>query len=380
MNILFVIENLSYGGGERSFEQIIRKIDKERFKLFVACNPGGDFVGRIKGYAKVFSLDFSNRFNVKNIFYLKKLIKENKIDIVHSQSARADFFARIAGWLSGVPVISTVAMPVEGFDVNILKKFFYIIFDRISERFVEKFAVPTNYLKKRLQKYHFVKPEKIEIIDNGVELDIFVRDNESVEKIRKEFNCEKGTILIGCIGRLVWQKGFEYFLDAIKILEESISSEEKEKLRYVVVGEGELREKLVKKAKNLGLEKRVFFAGYRTDVNKVLCSLDIFVLPSLREGQPIVLLEAMALARPIVATNISAVTETVISGKTAVVVKVKDADSLAKGMLELIRDREKAEQMGIEARRLVGERFDFSKIVKKYEEMYLRVYKKWFGQ
>ncbi|HCJ67374.1 MAG TPA: hypothetical protein DHV62_08665, partial [Elusimicrobia bacterium] len=117
IKIFHVIENASFGGGERAFAQIINGLDKKKFEIYIACLPEGIFAEKIRNNAEIIPLDLRNRFNFSNISYLAKIIKEQKIDVIHSQGARADFFARLAGKLAKTPaIISTIAAPVEEYD------------------------------------------------------------------------------------------------------------------------------------------------------------------------------------------------------------------------------------------------------------------------
>ena len=128
-NILYVFDNLEFGGGERVFAQLINRLSDKRYKIMVACFQTGAFIEKIEGSgAQIQPVDMRNRFNFGVILQLSNLIKKERVDIVHSQGARADFFARMAAKLAGAPiVISTVPMPVEGFDVHPMKKFIYIV-------------------------------------------------------------------------------------------------------------------------------------------------------------------------------------------------------------------------------------------------------------
>lgn len=370
IRILFVIENSSFGGGERAFAQIINGLDKEKFEVYVVCLPDGLFVEKIKNTAQIIPLDLRNRFNLLNIFLLAKVIKGKKIDIVHSQGARADFFTRLAGRLAKVSkVVSTVAMPVEGFDVGFFKKGIYIVLDRYTEKFVDKFVVVSDALRKRLIEKHRIPSEKVSLIYNGVEInsDTGYRIPDARKKIIQELQIPENTMLVGTIGRLVWQKGLPYFIEAIEIIETRYKIPD---TGYLIVGEGNLERSLKLKVESLKLDNKIIFTGFRKDVKEILAALDIFVLPSIREGQPIILLEAMAMAKPIIATNIEGVNETVIDGETGILVPPKNPQALAEAILRLTQDKELRKKMGLAGRKLVEEKFDIREIVKQHEQLY----------
>jgi len=380
--ILFVIENATFGGGERAFAQIINGLDKEKFEIYVACLSDGLFVEKIKGDAEILPLDLRNRFNFVNIFQLAKIMKEKKIDIVHSQGARADFFARLAAGFAKVPVsISTVQMPVEGFNVNFFKKIIYIILDRFSEKFVDQFIVPSEALRERLIEKHKISAEKVSLIYNGVEIesDTRFRIPDARKKIMQELKIPENTMLVGTIGRLVWQKGLPYFIQAVEIINSKFSilrsraSAEDGQIpnsKFLIVGEGELEESLKFKVKSLKLEDKVIFTGFRKDVKEILSALDILVLASLREGFPMITLEGMAMGKPAVATNIEGIREQVIDGETGILVPPRNPQALAEAILKLAKSKELREKMGLAGRKLVEEKFDIRGIVKQHEQLY----------
>jgi glycosyltransferase involved in cell wall biosynthesis len=321
-----------------------------------------------------------NRFNLRVFFQLADLMKKEKIDIVNSQGARADFFARIAAKLARVSfVVSTVPMPVEGFDVNPIKKLIYIALNRFSERFVDRFIVVSDALEKTMIEKHKIEPQRVVKIYNGIEKDEFSMEEKELEskrlKIRREFRLEDDVPIVGVIGRLVWQKGFEYFIDAIPDVLKRVK-----KAKLLVVGEGVLKGELEIKSKQLKLEDKIIFTGFRSDIKDILASIDIFVMPSLREGLPMILLEAMAMAKPIVATNIEGIKEVLENGETGILVPPKDARALTAAIIDLLIHNDKAYQIGMAARRVVRARFGVDVMVQKVARVYEELLRQNFDQ
>lgn len=370
-NLLYVFDNLEFGGGERVFAQIINRLSDEKYKIVVACLPIGAFIEKIRGRkAQIKSVDMRNRFNPSVIFQLARLMKGERVDIVHSQGARADFFARMAAKLAGAPiVVSTVPMPVEGFDVNPIRKLIYKTFNRFSERFVDRFIVVSDALEKMMIEKHRIEPQRVVKIYNGIERDDFCIADEDIVCRRTGFRNESGLgediPVIGVIGRMVWQKGFEYFIEAIpEVLKEF------KKARFLLVGKGELEDELKVKSKMLNLEDKIIFTGFMSDIKDVLAAIDILVIPSLREGLPIVLLEAMAMKKPIVAANIEGIMEILENGVSGLLVSPKDPQVLSEAIIDLLIREDKARQMGLAARKVVEERFGVDIMVQKVEEVY----------
>jgi len=367
--ILYVIDGIEFGGGERVFAQLLNGLPEDRFEPYLASAPNDAFLKNIKSKNLVFyPVDFSNRFNPLPLMRLYRIVKSQRIDIVHSQGARADFFARIAAKLAKVPImISTVAMPVEGYNVGYLKRFLYQTFDRFSERFVDYFLVVSSVLKENMIEVHGIPPDKIIKIYNGIETDYYkpVGNEEMRYKIRREFAVNDSDILIASLGRLVWQKGFEYFLHAIpEILREIPDA------RFILVGDGPLRPELERLAVELGEGDKIIFAGYRSDVRDVLAALDIVVIPSVLEGFPMITLEAMAMAKPIVAAKIDGITEQITDGINGILIPPKDSSAIAQAIIRLINDRESGKKLGLAARKRVEQEFSVEKMVAEIEKVY----------
>ena len=369
IRILFDIDGIEFGGGERVFLQLASRLS-DRFKVFFATMPGGRFTDEIeKSKITVFSVDMNRKYSMKPICQLREIILHQKIDIVHSQGARAEFYARLSNTLAGNSrYVSTIAMPVEGFDVNFLRKEVYYFFDRISEKFVDRFLVVSENLKNRLIKSRSIPPRKVIKINNGIEIDYFRPEKQNTydHKIRQEYGCDDDVVLIGAIGRLVWQKGFEFLIRAIPKI--TIVAPES---KFVFIGDGPLRGKLGALSEELKVKDNVIFAGFRNDIKEVLSAIDLLVVPSLLEGFPMVTLEAMAMEKPIVATRINGITEQITNGNHGILVPPKDHGALADAVLRLIQNKDLSKKFGVTARQRVEQDFPVEKMVAETEKVYL---------
>jgi len=370
-NILFVIDNLTFGGGERVFSQVIRGLNKERFGVFVASSPGGKFEKKLTEVGmKIEPIDMTSRYNLGTISQLKRIIKTKDVQIVHSQGARADFFARIAARIANAPItISSMAMLVEGYDVGILRKNLYVLIDRWTERWVDKFIVLSEALRQALIERHKIPEEKVVKIYNGIELDEYnpgLKEARSEKlEVRRGFRLENDVPVIGAIGRLVWQKGFEYLIRAIPKVTEVFPE-----TRFLIVGEGPLKDKLKVKGEKLKVADSIIFTGFRSDIKQILTSIDLLVMPSLLEGLPMALLEGMAMAKPIVATKIEGITEVLEDGKTGLLVPPKNTDALAGAIIQILNNKTKSNLLGQNARKMVEEKFSVEKMVEQIEWLY----------
>jgi glycosyltransferase involved in cell wall biosynthesis len=370
---LFVVDNLQFGGGERVFSQIINGLNPDKYKIFLASLPNGAFYEAITNrHVKFLPLDFSKRFNPSLFFQLKKIIRTNKIQIVHGQGTRAEFYARIANKIAGTSkYVSTIAMPVEGFDIERARKWFYRFFDWISEKFVDRFIVVSDSLKNKMIIDRGINPEKVVRIYNGIEPDQYSPKNseKSRPEVRNKFNINDTSLVIGAIGRLVWQKGFEYLIQAIPDVIKVYP-----KVKFLIVGDGPLKAKLEALSMELGVKDKIIFTGFRTDIKEILSALDILVIPSLKEGFPLITLEGMAMAKPIVATRIHGIEEQIANSETGLLVPSQDADALAKTINLLINDRDLALRLGINSRQRAEEEFSVEKMVEETVKIYQSLY------
>ncbi|MCX7982778.1 MAG: glycosyltransferase family 4 protein [Syntrophales bacterium] len=375
VNILFVIDGLEFGGGERVFSQIIRGLPRERYEIHVAASPVGPFHASLPSYVTFHATDFSRRTDVRTLFHLVKIVKKHRLDIVHGQGGRAEFFARLAARLGGAKsYISTIAMPVEGYDVSPPRGILYQFFDRATEHLVSRFLVCSSALEQLLIEEHGIEKERVCKIYNGIEWREY--DPRSLSEERKETRNRLGlreeNPLVGTVGRLVWQKGFFFFLKAIPIIYHALP-----KTRFVLVGDGPLRKDLEEEAKRLKIMDRLFFAGHTTEVNKFMAAMDVVVIPSLREGFPMVTLEAMSLEKPIVATEIDGINEQIQSGKDGILVPPQSPESLARAVVTLLQDRDYAASLGRSARKKVISEFSLEKMIEKtiavYEDQIARL-------
>lgn len=370
ISILFVIDGLEFGGGERVFLQLAAGL-RDRYQVFVAMMLGGRFEQELKELGvRYFSVDMSQRLSWKPILQIKDIIQNNKIDFLHSQGARADFFARVAGRLVRVPhILCTVAMPAEGFEVSLLRKKIYRFMDLLSERYVERFIVVSDSLKRILIERRGILAYRVVRIYNGIELDQYRPDADHIN-LRKELGIPQDVLLIGAIGRMVWQKGFEYLIEAIPAIIKTFP-----KAKILIVGDGPLRKSLEALSEELRVKDNVIFMGFRSDIKEILSAIDILVIPSLLEGFPMITLEAMAMAKPIIATNIDGIAEQITSGENGILVPPKDPDALAKAIIRVLADKESGKTMGLAARKKVEREFSVEKMVRETEKAYLSLLK-----
>jgi len=375
INILFVTASPGhvFGGGKQAFYNLISRLDRRRFNPVVATAPTGRYAEmlRAKG-VRLIPLPMNNRFDMRIPYRLARVVREHAVTVLHSHGGgRADFFVYLASKLVNIPVkITTVANLVEGwFEVNPLQLYVYKKIQRKAEKVFDHFICVSEYLADNLIHQHELEKTKISTIYNGIDLDYFNAALEFPRK-RNELLREGEEILIGAIGRLVAEKGLEYLLECMPEVLKRFTQ-----LKLLVVGDGPLKTHLEKRVLSLGLKDNIIFTGFRSDIREVLSCLDILILPSLLEGFPMIILEAMAMAKPIVASDIPGIREQIIDGKNGILVPVKDSNALAIAIINILAERKVAENIGLAARKTVDEKFSIERMVAETESLYLSLLK-----
>lgn len=362
INILYIIWSLEVGGAERIVISLAKYINKEKYNPIVCClNHKGKLAEELEKIGiKVIALNKKPGIDLSIIPKLIRVIKDNRIHIVHTHLWTADFWGRIAAKFSEVPVIISTAHNVDCWKPKI-----FLFIDKLLTGFSDIIIAVSEEVKNFYLKTAKLPREKIITVFNGIELAKF--DPSAANKIdkTKEFNFSPNDKVIGIIGRLVEQKGQVYFLEMMRILKQKYPD-----IKGLVIGEGPLKEKLIHKAKELQLEKSVVFTGLRKDIPDLLNFIDILVSSSTYEGLPMILLEAMAAGKPIVATRVGGNPEIIDDGKTGFLVPAKDPQALVDRVASLLDDNEYSKKIGDSAQEKVKKLYSIEKMLQDTENIY----------
>ena len=325
---------------------------KKAFGLFIKYFPGHPI-------AVAQSLNFikygKNALILSYFFHLVPFLDKN-YDIIQCQFAPTSNSFLFLRDILRTKYITTF----HGWDIRLAEEFGGNIYKKLFER-GDLFVAISNYHKKKLIEFGCPGHK---IIRHNIGIDI---DKFSPKGIYSD-----NSVKIVTIGRLVWEKGLEFGLKAISLLDKR---HDNSNIQYVVIGNGPLRSRLKKQTHILGLENKVKFKGEmkRDDVIKLLDQVDIFLLPSIAEGTPACLMEAQAKGLPVVATKICGIPEVVVNGKTGFLVPERDAEALADRLNYLIEHPEVREKFGRFGRKFVEENFNIKKLNKQLERIYLDI-------
>ena len=363
LNVLLITPHFKIGGTESQVFNIATRMDRSRFVPYVISV--GEDCGQAADYLK--NGVEARSFRLIDFFKIASFIKAGRIDIVHSF-----YYGDFAGWeliaarLAGVRVFLTSRR-----NIGYWRKPRHYFFDIFRNRFTDLVIANSEAVKEKAVADEKMASDKIAVVYNGIDCSMYEKfaDPDERRKVRKELNAGDSDKIIGMIGTVKKVKGYEFFLCAAnKILEKN------KMVRFVIAGRGSDTEYFKKMVERYKLDDRILLLGESKDVKKILASMDIFMYSSLSEGLPNVILEAMALGKPIVSTDVGGIKEVLRDGQTALLVPSHDPDALAKAAEKLLQDAAMAGRIGTAAREEVRRNFGIDKCVRQYEVLYEKIY------
>jgi glycosyltransferase involved in cell wall biosynthesis len=294
------------------------------------------------------------------LWHLVRLIRAHRVTVLHAHAAAAALAACPAGRLAGVPAV-VVTMHGSVRLGGVWRQRAAIAAQKAVLRWSHRTICVAEYVRAELLELGLVRPERAVTVYNGI--DPPVPQAGGGEALRRELGLPADRPVVGTLARLAPQKGVEYLLQAAAVLRDR-----EHPVALVIAGDGPLRAPLEKTARALGVDAR--FLGYRPDAAGLLSLFDVFVLPSVTEGLPLVVLEAMAAGCPVVAAGVGGVPEAVEDGRTGRLVPARDPEALAQALASVLRDRARAQAMAAAAGRRVSELFTREQMVQRTLAVY----------
>lgn len=363
IKVLQLVEGFNFGGAETKLLELVEHMDKSRFETtVVGLGLGNEIEDRFMALdCSVKTFKRKHRFDFSLMNRLEKFIRNEQIDIVMTTLFYADVMGAMVGHKGGAKGVfawETISSPKW---LTPHRLFGY----RYAIRRADKVISVSNATAEWLVTRRKVPRDKVMIIPYGVNLEIFKPNTN--DAMRKELHIEPNHVVIGQVSRLNEQKGHQYLIDAAP----QIISQNKN-VRFVLVGDGPLQHNIKQQIRDKGLVEYFELLGFRRDVPELLRTFDIFTLPSLYEGLPNVVLEAMASGLPVVATPVDGTKEAVVHNKTGLLVPEKEPGPLADALIKLVQDPQLAEKMGLAGRKRVEEKFSLNVQVSRFEELYIK--------
>jgi glycosyltransferase involved in cell wall biosynthesis len=349
----------------------LKGLDKSRFEVEFACAPGGDLIDEVVKQGVKFHpiRNFVQRISIYDdlmaLFELVLLMRRQRYDIVHTHNSKAGFIGRLAARIAGMPI---VVHTIHGFAFHEFEKpprqILFILLERFAARFADKLITVSEPLKQWGLRLGIGKKEQYITIYDGIEINRFILDVNVGQK-RQEFGIKAADLVVGVVSKLWEGKGHRCILQAAQKVVKKVPD-----VKFMFVGEGYLRKELEQLVQKLGLSDYVIFTGFRTDIPQITAIFDIAVLASFYEGLGRVLLEAMVLGKPVIATRVGGIVDVVDDGKTGILVPPNDSEALAQALIKLLLDGELRRRMGEAGRAKIDAKFSARTMVSQIEKVY----------
>ncbi len=357
----------------------LKFLQKEGYLVSAICSPGK----RVKEIedqgipVKTITLKrrVSPLYDLIAFFKLYFYLCKEKFDIVHTHTLKPEILGQIAAKLARIPIIINT---IHGFNFSqgkiSLRQRFFLFLQRIAGYCSDLiFSISASVTNIAINK-KVARPEQIRYLGRDINTDRFDPKKFSKEDIlnkKKELGIDRNKKIIGIVARLVEDKGFYELFEALPMILKEIPNS-----LLIIIGpeEPEKKNRISPKiAKDLGISENILFLGERSDVNEIYPLMDVFVLPTHREGLGAVTLEASAMEIPVVVSNIGGCPETVENNKTGILIPLKDVGELAKAIIYILKNPDKAKRMGKNGRKKVLKEFNkeivFGRMKREYQRL-----------
>lgn len=370
VRVLFIIGTLELGGAERQLAHLALGLDRTQFDPSVCCIfTAGPLASVLEsGGVPVVNLSLQgSRLRRRpwtipaQALRLLAAMRAIRPDVVHGYLYWAYVAGALAGRWARVPVVLAGRRSLGHFKEG---NTMLLTIERLANRFTDVIVANSQAVRSDVLRQERVASEKVAVIYNGIEVSPFRVGPQPW--LRRELGIAPDQPVVSIVANLIRYKGHPDFLEAWKRVLQA-----QPRAVALLVGEGPMRGELEASARRLGIEETIRFLGRRMDVPELLSITDVVVQPSLEEGFCNAILEAMAAGKPVVATAVGGNPEAVADGETGVLVPPKDPESLAQGILALMKEPERARKMGLAGRARVEREFGLQAMVERYEQVYL---------
>ena len=370
LNILQVCDHLGWEGSrmhgvKRLFSWMIPRFDASRYNVSLVSLRKKDLSEEtLESMGIDITYLHKSKFDPATLTALLKVIDRQKTDVLHLHGYGATTFGRLAGWMRGIPTILHEHANLTGTPgaPTLITK----VADRILASATDISIAVSKSTADFVIGERQMPAERVRVVYLGVPLEEFsrARSPEEIAGARRELGAAPDEFVVGTVTRLHDSKGNQYLVEAARTVLEA-----RPKTRFYLFGEGPLRPELEAQAKALNLGDRFVFGGFTRDVARTVSAFDIEVFPSLWEGTPLTVFEALAMGKPIVATDADGLVDVLTSGKDALIVPKRDAAALADAIVRMIDQPELRAELSVRAR-LTGRQYGIAAFVRKMERLY----------
>jgi len=398
MNILLISDAHRIGGAEHYLFLLAKGLKQSGHQVELVCpikeiwsNLARDFIEsgmavhrvKITSRADFGQLYFLSFINFPQILRLKKILRQLAPDIIHVNTANIEngqslilgaHFAGLKNIVTTVHTANHIPYCLKNIKIGIIDRLRYHMARNVLSKVRKVISISRKTATGLVHRYNLAE-NKFEIIYNGVKTDDFIKTSERTKAWLNENKIKGDLPIVLCVANLFKEKGLDYFLTALKQLKD-----QEPRFLCLIVGEGSFQKTLDDYTRDNDLSKHVRFLGKRNDVNEIMKASDMFVLPSLSEGFPFVILEAMAAGLPCITTNVGGIPEMLIHNEEGFLVEPKNPSAIAQSLKQILLDKKLAERIGTKARARVERDFSLSNMIANTIEVYKGVLKKSCGE
>jgi len=398
--ILFIVTQSEFGGAQRYIFEVATHLDPEKYEILVAAGGGsGELFEKIKSQkhapyrnevsgagskVKIFPLKHLKRTPFPICLAIKEiydLLRKEKPDALFLCSTTAGLLGSIASFFYKLKTknyqLKTIYR-IGGWAFRDPRPFwqnkFLLWAEKLTAPLKDKIIVNSETDREIAIKYKICPTEKIVKIYNGIDvekIEFLSKEGAKIlllEKTRRNFGGERvsASFIVGTVANFYKTKGLPYLIEAAKILTKTYNLKP---ITYLIIGEGKERKKLVLLIKKYNLENRIFLLGRIPDAYRYLKAFDAFVLPSLKEGFPWIILEAMAAEVPILATNVGAIPEIIEDNVDGFLIEPKNPQIIAGKISWMLEHPKESQEMGIRARKKIEKEYPLQKMIEETEKV-----------
>jgi glycosyltransferase involved in cell wall biosynthesis len=362
MRVLFMnsMKAAGWRGGEKWMVEAAAGLTERGHAIYLAVRPGGVMARKaIERGIELFPISYGADLGPLNALKIRRFLAEKNIDLVNTNFEKENRLVALATLGRPRPVmVARKGLPF------IFNKWRYRV---IYKHWVKHIVTPSKSIESRFRTYDWLDHVGISVIHNGVRVNDYAGDG-AARSLGTSYGVPADVPVLGFVGDLARQKGVDHLLRAL--------SEIGDPWHLFIVGGGGERRNLENLSHELGISKRTTFTGHRDDIPRILPEMDLVISPSLFEGMPNALLEAMAAARPVVANAVDGITEVVTGPDLGILVTPGDIGGLRDAVVSLLRDPERRRRLGEAARNHVAQNFTTEAMVDRLERLYRRLLEK----
>ena len=348
---------------------LCRRLQQRGYNVLSICSPGSPLESDLRESGlETYPLKLSGYFHPVGIYKLRRFLQQRSVDLIHSHFSR-DLWTIVPALalgqgLSAIPLILTKHIGTGRAKRDGLHRLLY--------QRVDFLIAISEVIRRNLIATHPISPSQVGVVHHGIDLQDFSNENDRDRSLRAEWGFSADDIVFGMIGRLQIGKGYLEFLEAARRLSAQVPA-----AKFVIVGEatrGEPKdaELILQRLAELQLDRVVKYAGFRKDIPRVLAAMDVFVFPSHAEAFGMVVIEAMAARKPVVASNTDGILDIVEDGQTGILIPPRDAEALANACRLLAEDANLRNRLAAAARQAAAEKFTADRMLDDLEAIYDR--------